>query len=123
MIPHDNGAISIHWLEVNILKVVYRDDVEIVIDDAVGLIDYLRDTVQSNPDVKVLSVVGKYTSITPQAREYIEKARTGIKSEAIIVKSLPQKIIVDFYMNIAQQDHPVKIFKEEAEGVAWLNSL
>lgn len=120
---HESSVIDTRWQDGNILRITYKDNAEVVMKDAVSLIEFLKKAVKEVPNLKVLSLVGKHVSITPEAREYIEKATTGIKAEAIIVKALPQKIIVDFYSNIASQDHPVKIFKSEEKGLEWLQSL
>ncbi len=45
------------------------------------------------------------------------------KAEAILISSLPQRILGNFYLKITQQinhSHPIKLFKDEGEAVNWL---
>lgn len=45
------------------------------------------------------------------------------KADAILISSLPQRILGSFYLKITQQinySHPIKLFKDEEEAVNWL---
>lgn len=45
------------------------------------------------------------------------------KAEAILISSLPHRILGNFYLKLTQQVnhlHPVKLFKDNEEAIKWL---
>lgn len=47
-------------------------------------------------------------------------------AEAILISSLPHRILGNFYLKITQQvnkSHPIKLFKEETEAINWLQGF
>jgi hypothetical protein len=65
---------------------------------------------------------GKLTNVNLEARKFVaEKDSNPYSSaEAIIVKSLPQRLIGNFYMKFNKPGRPTKLFPNEAEAVIWL---
>lgn len=48
---------------------------------------------------------------------------TYTKADAIVVSSLPQKILADFYLKFNKPVKPTKIFREREKAIDWLLSL
>lgn len=45
------------------------------------------------------------------------------KADAIVVSSLPQKILADFYLKFNRPAKPTKIFRDRQKAIDWLKSL
>lgn len=77
--------------------------------------------------VKVLSISAKYTMITNEARQYIAKGphKDFICAEALLIYSLAQRMLVQFYIRLFKPVVPGKYFgindKDAAEK--WLNEF
>lgn len=62
-----------------------------------------------------------FHSLSPEAKEFA--AKNDMKTaEAILVKSLHQRIIGSFFLKLASSisNHPTKIFSNEEEAIQWL---
>lgn len=62
------------------------------------------------------------TQFTNEAREF-SASKEGLrfsKAEALIVKNLAQKIVVNFYLKINNPSVPSKAFNTEEEAIEWL---
>lgn len=54
----------------------------------------------------------------------VGKERSTIKkAEAMIVKSLANRIEADFYINYFKPQHPVAVFNSETAGLKWLKTI
>ena len=106
----------------HIIKIVYESNYEITAEDIriiTSLVfKYEGDHIKS---LKFLNVYGEFTSVTVEAIEMVKKATTGIKAEAYVLDSLPQKILGNYYKT--KREHPVKLFPNEAEALEWLKSI
>lgn len=77
-----------------------------------------------NGKVRVLNIIGKYTSITNEARTHIAKGghKDFIAAEAFLIQSLPHRLLAQFFIKANKPVVPAKYFaydqKEEAEK--WL---
>ena len=68
-------------------------------------------------------VGASHTSITPEARKIAESNVFDAKGEAIVVRTLPQRIIANFYYMVKRKSYPVKVFNAEEGAIKWLNKL
>lgn len=71
----------------------------------------------------LLHIVGDYVSMDKEAREYAS-SDIGLKfskAEAFVIKSLPHKILANFYMKIQKPSVPTKFFKSKPEAEEWLS--
>jgi len=75
---------------------------------------------------KKLNVIvenGKYTIIDTSAREYLQNNKFEAMAAAIIMHSIGQRIIYNFYVKLRDQDYPIKAFRNFEKAKDWLNSL
>ena len=65
-----------------------------------------------------------FHSLSPEAKEFAAKNDMKI-AEAILVKSLHQRIIGTFFLKLASSisNHPIKIFSNEEEAIHWLKGF
>lgn len=77
--------------------------------------------------VRVISIAAKYTMITTEARQYVAKGyhKDFICAEALLIHSLAQRMLVQFYLRLFKPIVPGKFFaindKDAAEK--WLSGF
>jgi hypothetical protein len=113
----------IFYLEEDILCLEYNDDLILSEDNVIEFhAIFAKET--ENRKLKLLVLPGKNTSASREAREYSQ--RTVLKSlgEAIVIHSLAQRIISNFYISFkSKADYPIKMFNSKDVALKWLRSL
>lgn len=103
------------------LKVVLSDDAEITYDDVIEQRKIAAELTGDKPHV-VLAIAGRRTSATKEAREYSSShVPKGRLAEAILIKSLPVRLMGKFFINFHKPSVPTKMFEDESEAMIWLN--
>ncbi len=75
--------------------------------------------------VPVLIIGGAFTSVTPEAREFMasEESLEYSKAEAFLVNTLAQKILIQFYIKFNRPLVPTRIFTEKEKAIEWLKTF
>ncbi|MCB9175135.1 MAG: hypothetical protein H6589_11055 [Flavobacteriales bacterium] len=110
-------------LEEGVINVRYKDDVEIEIEDVVELRKVTEEMTGGKCYVSVYEA-GNHTIITKEARE-ISSNDEHIKNRkalAIVVQSLAQRIISNFFMKSNKDIHPIKVFSSKTKALIWAKS-
>lgn len=116
---------------VDSLKKIDDSTVEVIFkSDAVIGIDQIKETFKTlseltgNEKHKKLIITGKRTEITKEARLFgMEEAkRIGdfVKAEAIVVHSLYQKMVINFYRRFIDSKYPTRFFTDIDKAKEWL---
>lgn len=110
----------------NLIRLKYSDNAEIDIDAARA--DYeLYDQFTEGKPFRKLIVSGNYTQLTSEAIKYIQsenqKRAHLIIAEAIVVKSLAQRLLGNFYYKLQRPNYNIKMFSSEEKALKWLNSF
>lgn len=73
----------------------------------------------------VLNLVGKYTSLSNDAKDFIAKGTHSsfIEAEAFVLRSLAHVILARFYVKVSKPKVKTAYFSNEKDAVKWLNSL
>jgi hypothetical protein len=116
-----------------------RNSIAQLIDDNIFHIKYLEGTHSDVEDfkegfrayqllsqgrpVKVIAEMCKNATISSEASKYAQKNKIPAIAEAIVVVSLPQRIVLSFYAKLRDQTHPLKFFKSAEDALIWLKSL
>ena len=104
-----------------LLKVVLADNEEITYDDVVEQRKAIHNLTGGQPHV-ILAITGKRTMATKEAREYSSSnIPEGRIAEAILIKSLPVRLMGKFYINFNKPKVPTQMFDNETEALTWLN--
>ena len=104
-----------------LLKIVLSDYDEITVDDVKEQRKVAAELTAGNPHV-VLAIAGRGTSATKEAREYSSSnIPDGRMAEAILIKSLPVRLMGKFFINFHKPTIPTKLFENENEALEWLN--
>ena len=113
----------VFYFEEDILCVEYIDD---YIVDAEDVIEFhaIFNKQAEKEKLKLLVLPGQNTSATREAREYSQNTFLNSSGEAIVILSLAQRIISNFYISFKNKaDYPIKMFNSKEEAVKWLRSL
>lgn len=107
-------------IEKGVVHIVYKDNVEIELED---VIEMRKISYQLSNGKEYVSVYesGQHTSITKEAREIpLNDIHTkNRKALAIVVSSLAQRLISNFFRNANKSSHPIKIFNSKANALIW----
>lgn len=120
-------------------KIINRNSVAQIIDDGIFYIHYLPDTystvddfIESNNSYEILSKgkslkmlveMGALASLDLEAREYNQNNNLAIIAEAVVLHTLPQRLLFTFYVKLRGDVHPIKIFKRKDKALEWLKNL
>lgn len=77
--------------------------------------------------LKKLTIAGEHTEITAEARKYgheqSKARRKFIIAEALVVNSLPQKMVANFYSAFIKDLYPIKYFTDAESAKQWLDEI
>lgn len=111
----------ISYNQKGLLKIVLSDYDEITIEDVKEQRKVAAELTANKPHV-VLAIAGRRTSATKEAREYSSSHMPeGRMAEAILIKSLPVRLMGKFFINFHKPSVPTKLFENENEALEWLN--
>ena len=108
------------------LEITFQD--EVLIDlEAIKLIDAHCDEIVAGRRLKRLVVSGKKTLMTKEARQYgQDKSKSSkdlIIAEAVVVNTLPQKMVANFYFAFIRDFYPAKFFTDINKAKDWLSGF
>ena len=114
---------SIKYDGCGFLRIELDDDVELEIEDILEQRKIAAELTQGVAHV-VLAIAGNRTSATKEARIYSSKnIPEGRLAEAIIVKSLPVRLMGKIYIGFHKPNVPTKMFEKEKDALEWLNKM
>ncbi|MDI1234340.1 MAG: hypothetical protein PSX81_08665 [bacterium] len=99
---------------------------EVIIDlEAIKLIDKNCDALVAGRKLKRLVIAGKNTLITKEARVFgqvkSKEMRNIVIAEAVVVNTLPQKMVANFYFAFIKDFYPAKFFTDINKAKEWLS--
>lgn len=77
---------------------------------------------RDNRTLYVIIDNGRHASLDRSAREYLQNNKFDALASAIVMKSLPQRIIFNFYLKFRNQSFPTKGFSNLTDAIEWLKS-
>lgn len=119
----NNVLRSIQMLDDNTVEVRFNDRVLIDLEDIKITYDNLNNVTQGRRLRKIV-VTGKGTQITKEARAFGHETSLKLKdqiiAEAIVVNSLYQKMVINFYSKFIKGVYPSKYFDDFELAKDWL---
>jgi hypothetical protein len=114
---------KIYYLDEDTLCVEYIDD-HVVDEENVMEFHAIFNKEAEKEKLKLLVLPGQNTSASREAREYSQNTVLNSSGEAIVVYSLAQRIISNFYISFKNKAaYPIKMFNSKEEAVKWLKNL
>lgn len=68
---------------------------------------------------------GSFSEVDPKVREWMASPpiRSYTKADAIVINSLPLKMLADFYLKFDKPVNPTRIFNSIDKALDWINKL
>ena len=99
-----------------------NDDLELTLDDILAHRQIAHELTQGRPHV-VLAIAGERMQATEEARRYAANTvPEGRVAEAIIIGSLPVRIMGNFYLKFHKPEVPTRMFDKREEALKWLRA-
>jgi hypothetical protein len=127
MISTPNNVIkSIKMANDSLVEIIFNDDVQIELEDLKIGYQYLNE-VTGGKRLKKLVISGNRTTISKDARLFGHDESIKIKdyviAEAVVVHSLYQKMIINFYSQFIKDSYPTRYFTDTDKAKLWLESF
>ncbi len=114
---------SMQMIENSTVEVIFKSDAVIGLDQIKHTFNQLHQLTGDKPHKKLI-ITGRRTEITKDARLFgMEEAkRIGeyVKAEAIVVHSLYQKMVINFYRRFIDSKYPTRFFTDVDKAKEWL---
>lgn len=116
---------SITMIDPEILEIRYKPKVDVSVEDMREILDSIYDFTGKKP-LKRLIVITDGSSLQLKARLLLQEEnkmrKEYIIAEAVLVNSLAQKMITNFYLKFIKDSFPSKFFTDYNKAVEWLKS-
>ncbi len=109
----------------NIMLFETNQNSEIELDDIKEMISLAFKILEKRKN-KNLIIAGKYSLISSEAQKYMNTKEADINNptaEAIVITSLSQRIIGNFYLSLISSKRPSKLFTSVDKAIEWLKSI
>ncbi len=114
---------SLSMLDEHTVEFVLHNNIAIDQSAMISIIHHF-DKFTGGRKLKRLIVIGPSTEISKEARFYWQKIsnekRNIVLAEAILVHTLAQKMIANFYFNYIKNRYPTKFFTDIDKAKEWL---
>lgn len=110
---------KIDWLSDDTVCLRYQDDVNLEKDDVKRMLE-LEKELGVNETTKRIILAGRYTTITSEAREYVEEFKPRSRAEAYVLFGLAQKILFNFYNKARKNKNPMRAFTNIGSAIQWM---
>lgn len=116
------SSADIRLLENEVIHIIIKTEQEVTIDMAKAISEG-RERLSANKKRLVLyTTLSKIVIPSPEVRKYLAGADRSkyIIANALVISSLPQKIVSNFYMRINKPVVPTKFFDTDQAAMDWL---
>lgn len=80
-------------------------------------------TLSEGKRLKVISHFTPNTTISPEARKHAAKRSPDVIALAYVIHSLPQRIVLRFYIRMRGRKNPTKVFHSYEEALEWIRTV
>lgn len=109
-------------LENGILHVVYHKET-IISEKDIREVQYGFDSLEDPKPTKVIQEMQENVSMSLEGRKYASENAPSLTGVAYVIKGLPQRLLVRFYVGMRVMKNTTKVFESFDEGIKWLSSL
>lgn len=106
-----------------IVKIRFKDMVDFNLEDAIEANRTMYDFADGNPFLSLVDTINVRSQMSNQAMDHFAKdpLTKGVRiAEAIVVDSLHNRILANFYIKFVKSHNPVKVFNNMDKAIAWL---
>lgn len=111
----------IEWYSEDIVCLRLKNEVQLEHKDLLALIDTYVQFVATESHCLLLET-GLFNGISKEARDInpFKSLKVQPRSTAVVVKSLPTRLMVNFFVRQNSPSFPVEYFKTTDEALSWL---
>lgn len=123
---YTDRASMVEFWDNGIICIKLKDHIQIEVEDSRKQFLFLKSKFDGIHKHLVLVESGIYTTISKEAREFATKPASNKMTEAtaVIVKSLAHRIIINFIINLTnQQKMKMRMFEDKQKAIKWLLSF
>lgn len=108
----------------DLIRVTLFNDIEFEKSDADELLGVLKN-LTAGKKFYVLTQTYESFTVNSEVRQYLAEniASTGVIANAICIKSLPIRFIINGYIKINKPNIPTKTFNSEIAAREWINKI
>jgi len=108
----------------DIVYVTFKDDCTLDIPLQMRLLDYYKEMTDGKL-MHFMFMAAENVSITKEARDNAVKIedQSMLGASAVVVDSLPYKLIANFYLKFNKPKRPYKVFSNEEDAIKWLKTI
>jgi hypothetical protein len=116
---------SLKMIDEQTVEIIYNDEVDVNLEDMEELLKHLY-IFTGNKRLKRLVVCTKKSSLNMEARHYLQDEnqvrKDTIIAEAVVVTSLAQKMMTNFYLKFMKDIFPSRFFTDTEKAKEWLKA-
>ncbi len=104
-----------------VVEILLDEDVELDINDAKEIFEVGAKFTNGVP-ARNLTIVAEGCSATIEALKYFgnKEFKNPSIAEAIVIRSLGQRLLADFLVRLVKGNWPMKIFSKREDAIEWL---
>ncbi|HRG01655.1 MAG TPA: hypothetical protein PKZ75_11085 [Bacteroidia bacterium] len=108
----------------DIVYVTFKDNCILDISLQMRLLNYYKN-ITDDKLMHFIFFAAENVSITKEARDnaVIIEDKSMIGATAVVVNTLPYKLIANFYLKFNKPKRPYKVFGKEEEAIKWLKTI
>lgn len=117
----DLGYAKIVIDDLGILQIHMHSDMEVSYEEAYGILDFVRKNFPGKKFPHYIEL-NEFTIPSKDVREFmVSKERVKIAAaDAMVLKSLPQRLMGNLYLQINKPIIPTKFFNTKEDALEWL---
>jgi hypothetical protein len=123
---HSDNISTLQFWDNGIISIKLKDNIQVELEDSMKQHAFLKSKFDGINKHIILVESGLYTTISTEAREFATKPESNemTLATAVIVKSLAHRIIINFIINITnQQKMKMRMFEDRQKAINWLLSF
>jgi len=119
---------TIKVLNPQLFHLVYRNDYEVELSDVQEVDLVFQELAGELVVYVIMDTQGRFTTFSSEAQKYLSKKTILVQNKqlggfALIIDSLPNRILARFYTNVYKPNYKLKVFANEKEARKWLDKL
>lgn len=106
-----------------IIKIRFKNNVDFDLIDAKEANQTMFDLAEGKPFLSLVDTINVRSQMTKEAMHHFahDELTKGVRiAEAIIVDSLHNRILANFYLKYIKSHNPVKVFNNMDKAIEWL---
>lgn len=120
----DYPEVNLQLKSNDIVYVLFKDNCILDIDLQLRLLRYYAE-ITDNTLMHFIFLAAENVTITKEARDNAVKIedQSMLGASAVVVDSLPYKLIANFYLKFNKPKRPYKVFGKEEDAIKWLKTI